>query len=252
MIFEEILKIAKDENLSVFGMGPAIEMEDEPPGYRPEDFLPGTKGIICFGIPIPKDIYQTPTHNLELAWRTQNLLYRKLDTLSFLISSLLEKNGFRSLPVYGCMPLGINKKGVVVGYINQIRMAEILKIGTIGKNGLLLHSKYGSRLMLGGLLTTAPLPIKYYPKNEEPGCPPDCTICSDACPVNAIMPEKKKVRIMRCLGYTSKTTLMSKLKFALLKSYNTDKAIRYLNTNTIDELTFHICSKCVAMCPYNN
>ncbi len=51
--------------------------------------------------------------------------------------------------------------------MNQIRMAEIAGIGTIGKNGLLIHSRYGARLMLGGLLTTAKLPSMCYPEDEQ-------------------------------------------------------------------------------------
>jgi hypothetical protein len=28
------------------------------------------------------------------------------------------QSGERAIPTYGCMPLGLNEKGVVVGYIN--------------------------------------------------------------------------------------------------------------------------------------
>lgn len=250
MIIDEIHKIAREENVSVFGTGPASEMADEPPGFRPEDFLPDTQSLICFGISMPRGVYDTPTYNLETVWRSQNLLYRRLDTLSLRFATLLEENGFRAIPIYGCMPLGVSEKGTVVGILNQLRMAEIVKIGVIGRNGLLLHSLYGSRLMLGGLLTTASLPAMHYPENEETGCPPNCQICSEACPVNAIMPERKQVKIMRCLRYTSRTPLMSRLKFALLRARNKKAAARYMSLNSFDEHTFHICSKCVALCPY--
>jgi epoxyqueuosine reductase QueG len=148
------------------------------------------------------------------------------------------------------MPLGVNEKGTVVGFLNQIRMAEITGIDTIGKNGLLIHSQHGSRLMLGGLLTTASLPVMRYPDSEEPGCPPDCQICSDACPVNAIMPERKQVNTMRCLSYTARTPIMSKLKFLFLRALNKMAAARYMSITWFDEQTFHICSKCVSLCPY--
>ena len=80
----------------------------------------------------------------------------------------------------------MNEKGVVVGYLNQMRMGEVTGVGVIGKNGLLLNARYGSRLMLGGVVTSAVLPEASYPGDEEPGCPPDCRICADVCPVNAI------------------------------------------------------------------
>ncbi len=240
LIGEEIRKIARDEKVSVFGIGPASEMTNEAPGFRPEDFLGGVQSLICFGIPIPRDVYHTPTYNLETTWRSQNLLYRRLDTLALRFSNLLEESGARSLPIYGCMPLGVNDKGTVVGYVNQMRMAEITGIGVIGKNGLLLHSQYGSRLMLGGLLTTASLPAMRYPESEEPGCPPDCQICSQACPVNAILPERRQVNIMRCLGYTAQTPAMSRIKFLYLRAIDKKAAARYMSINSFDEHTFHV------------
>ncbi|MFC2137387.1 hypothetical protein ACFLTE_04360 [Bacteroidota bacterium] len=252
MNFQALLDIAKNEDIPVFGMGPSSEMSIEPVGHRPDDFLPDTKGIICFGIPVPEGVYQSNKISLEIGWRSQNLLYRKLDTLSLHFSNLLEKNGYKSIPIFGCMPLDLNKDGIVVGYVNQLKMAELLNIGTIGKNGLLIHSKFGSRLMLEGLITTALLPYIHYPEINEPGCPPDCTIYSDACPVNAIIPEEKNVKIMRCLGYTSKTPLMSRIKFWWLRKRNKEVAAQYMSTNSVDELTFHICSECVAQCPYSN
>lgn len=252
MIIEEFQKIAKAENVSVYGIGKAAEMSNERSGYRPEDFMPGAQSVICFGIPVPRGVYSTTNYNLEATWRSQNLLYRRLDTLALRISTLLEENGARAMPIYGCMPLGVNEKGTVVGILNQMRMAEITGIGVIGKNGLLIHSRYGSRLMLGGLITTAPLPVMRYPDSEEPGCPSECQICSDACPVNAIMPERKQVDIMRCLRYTARTPAMSRLKFLFLRAHNRKSAARYMSITSFDEHTFHICSKCVSLCPYGD
>jgi epoxyqueuosine reductase QueG len=144
----------------------------------------------------------------------------------------------------------MNKKGVIVGYLNQIRMGEVTGIGIIGKNGLLLNSKYGARLMLGGILTTAGLPETHYPDAKEPGCPPDCRICAEVCPVNAILADKKQVKIMRCLRYTARTPSMSRIRFLVLRAFNPQAAARFMSITSFDEHTFHICSQCVALCPY--
>jgi len=250
MVVDEIRKIAEDEDIPVTGISPASKMANELPGHRPDDFLPGARSLICFGIPVPRGVYQMPTCGLETVWRSQNLHYRRLDTLSIRFAALLEENGERAVPIYGCMPLDMNEKGTVVGYLNQIRMGEVTGIGVIGKNGLLLNSRFGSRLMLGGVLTTAILPTMCYPEIKEPGCPSDCRICVDSCPVNAIMPGKKQVKIMCCLQYTARTPFMSRAKFLLLRAFNPSAAARYMSLTSFDEHTFHICSKCVALCPY--
>jgi epoxyqueuosine reductase QueG len=249
-LVEQIRAIAEDEGVPVLGFGSASAMANELPGHRPEDLLPGAQSLICFGIPVPREVYHMPAYGLETVWRTQNLLYRRLDTLSARFAALLAQNGAGAVPTYGCMPLGMNERGVVVGYLNQLRMAEVTGIGVIGKNGLLLHSRYGSRLMLGGVLTTAVLPEAHYPDVDEPGCPPDCRICAEACPVGAIMPDKRQVKIMRCLGYTARTPAMSKLKFLLLRAFSSRVAARYMSLTAFDEHTFHRCSRCVALCPY--
>jgi hypothetical protein len=60
------------------------------------------------------------------------------------------------------------------------------------------------------------------------------------------------VKIMTCLIYTARTPAMSKLKFALLTRINQKAAARYMSITAFDEHTFHICSKCVTLCPYGS
>jgi epoxyqueuosine reductase len=246
---DQMVAIAKEAAVPVFGIGPAAAMAGAPPGFRPTDFIPDAQSIICFGIPVPRAVFKAPKYALENTWRSQNLLYRRLDTLALRLANLLEESGARAVPVYGCMPLGMNQRGTVVGYVNQIRMAEIAGIGTVGRNGLLIHARYGSRLMLGGLLTTAALPAIHTPDEAQTGCPSDCRLCVDACPVNAIMPESRQVKIMRCLRHTARTPMMSRLKFLFLRARNPKAAARYMSITAFDEHTFHICSRCVAVCP---
>lgn len=251
-VIEDICEIVEAEKIPVWGISPASKMANEPPGHRPEDLLPGAQSLICFGIPIPRQVYRMPNYRVETVWRSQNLYYRRLDTLSIRFSASLEENGDRATPVFGCMPMGINEKGEVAGYLNQIRMGEVTGIGVIGKNGLLIHSHYGARLMLGGVVTTAILPELRYPETDEPGCPPDCRICVQACPVKAISMEEGRVKIMRCLGYTSRTPLLPKIKFLLLRAFQPAAAARLMNMTAFDEHTLHVCSQCVALCPYGD
>ena len=247
---DAILELAAEENVAALGIGPASAMANERAGHRPEDLLPGASSLICFGLPVPEGVYRTPSHTLETVWRSQNLNYRLLDTLSVRIAALLEENGTRAVPIYGCQPMGVNQRGQVEGYLNQIQMGSATGIGVVGRNGLLLHSRYGARLMLGGIVTTAELPAVRYPEIDEPGCPPGCRICADACPVHAILPEQKRVRIMTCLGHTARTPYMSQLWFFILSKLRPAAAARYMSLRAFDEHTFHVCSACVTLCPY--
>ncbi len=249
-IARRIQDIADSENVAVLGFGPAFALAEEPPGYRPDDLLPGARSLICFGIAVPMGVYRPFPFTIETVWRSQSLSYRRLDTLSVWFAALLEEGGAQAVPVFGCMPMTLNGRGAVAGYLNQLRMGESVGIGTIGRNGLLIHSRYGARLMLGGVVTTAELPLLRMPDIDQPGCPPDCRICVDACPIQAISAEKKRVSIMRCLNYTARTPLMSKIRFAVLRATRPRSAARLMNTMAFDEHTLHICSRCVSLCPY--
>ncbi len=252
MIHERIFEIARDENVAVIGFGSASALADEPAGYRPEDLLPNVRSMICFGIPVPRAVYQAADHAADFVCRTQSLHYRRLDALALRISTLLEENGEQALPIFGCAPMAINQNRDVAGYVNQIRMAEATGIGVIGRNGLLLHPGYGARLMLGSVLTSAALHKMRYPEVDLPACPPNCRICIDACPVNAISPEEKRVEIMRCLSHTAYLPLLPKIKFFWLRQFKPTAAARLMNLTALDEHTLHRCSRCVTLCPYSD
>lgn len=248
MEIDKILKVLESEGIPVFGIAPASLMENEEIGHRPSDILSNAKTIICYGIQIPNSIYQLNKNRIEMIWRAQNLLYRKLEDISLKISNIIENEGFKAIPTIGCIPLTINKKREIIGYINQIKMAVSVGMGVIGKNGMLLNQLYGPRLMLGGVITSAELKETCYPKNINKECPEKCTICIDNCPVKAI--KKNKIEIMKCLNYTARIVNFSKIKYGLLLIIKKEKAIRYLNTRAFDEHTLHICSECVSKCPY--
>jgi epoxyqueuosine reductase len=250
LITEKVRQLAKAEDVPVLGIGSCTAMENEPAGYRPSDLLPGARSMICFGLPIPRSVYEKSPYTTEMVWRTQNLLYRRLDTLSLALAQKAEEHGAGAVPVFGCCPMAVNQRGRVVGYVNQLRMAELAGIGRIGRNGLLLHGPYGARLMLGAVLTTLELPVLRVPDVEHADCPAGCRICIDSCPVKAIVHRTRWVNIMRCLGYAARTPFMSKLRFALLSKVRPAAAARLMNLRAFDEHTMHICSSCVAVCPY--
>jgi epoxyqueuosine reductase QueG len=154
------------------------------------------------------------------------------------------------VPFYGYLPLDVNERVEVVGFLNQIRMGEVTRIGVIGGNGLLRISRFGSRLMLGDVISTTKLPQERFPSLKEPGCPPDCRTRLDVCPVAAVDMDQKYVKIMKCLNYTARTSLMPKVWFGLLSIFCPKSAARLMNLRAFDEHTFQVCSECVARCPY--
>lgn len=76
------------------------------------------------------------------------------------------------------------------GEINLKEQAILAGIGKRGKNTLVLHPKYGTRLRFAAIKINAPLDlpaISDLPEGENPICN-RCSICIDACPVQALEP----------------------------------------------------------------
>ena len=97
--------------------------------------------------------------------------------------NLIREKGFSAEPVgqYG-YPLG--------GEINLKEEAIRAGLGKRGKSTIVLHPRYGPHLRLIAIRTDVPLePPKYSALTEEenPICS-GCSICIDACPVNALKP----------------------------------------------------------------
>ncbi len=101
VILNDIAATLTSEGVSVWGTGPSDPMEDERPGCRPSDLVAGARSLICFGIPVPRGIFEQKHHVVEGNWRTQNLYYRKLDSLSVQLAARLEEDGARAVPVFG-------------------------------------------------------------------------------------------------------------------------------------------------------
>jgi len=126
-------------------------------------------------------------------------------------------------------------------------MAEAAGLGKIGKNGLLFNSRYGPRLILGGIITTAQLPEMVLPHVEEKGCPEKCFVCQEQCPVGAIGKNGKVDRVA-CIKHSMKSPLFS----YLMKNGSFDPSeIESLNHITgVDDHSIYTCIRCVSKCPY--
>ncbi len=246
-MIEKIKKLFSQENIPVFGIGKGAFLEHEPPGYGPLDMLPQAKTLLCLGMPVPRGIFKCGERSEWMYWRAANIFYRNMDTVLMRAASMIEEKGEVAVPVYGCFPYDIKGKGDFWGYLSLVRMGEAVGIGKIGKNGVLFNSKYGPRLLLGGIVTTASLPAVAWPEKEEKGCPEDCSVCQEGCPVKAI-DRSGKVDRVACTKYSSKSPIFSNF---MKMGHMSSEDVQMINHLTaVDDHSMYRCIKCVSVCPY--
>jgi epoxyqueuosine reductase len=246
-IIEEIASLFVLNNVPVFGMGDAASLENEPSGYRPSDMFASARSILCFGIPVPKGIFKSEERSQWMYWRAANVYYRNIDMLLMRVCNIIEEKGEVAVPICACFPYDNKGKGDFWGYASLVKMAEATGIGKMGKNGLLFSSKYGPKLLLGGIVTTSSLPAMAWPDKDVKGCPEDCYICQKQCPVKAI-DRSGKVDRVACIKYSMRSPLFSNLmkdgKFG-------SEDVQMINHVTaVDDHSMYQCIKCVSVCPY--
>jgi epoxyqueuosine reductase len=246
-IMEEMTNLLSQNHIPVFGIAKASSLENEPLGYRPSDMLASAKAILCLGIPVPKGIFKCQGRSEWMYWRAANIYYRNIDAVLMRVASIIEEKGEIAVPIYGCFPYDIKGKADFWGYMGLVKMAEAVGIGKIGKNGLLFNSKYGPKLLLGGIVTTASLPAMTWPDKDEKGCPKECFACQEQCPVKAI-DKKGKVDRVACIKYSMRSPIFSNLMKA--GNFGSEDVQMINHVTAVDDHSMYQCIQCVSACPY--
>lgn len=234
-------------NINVFGIAQASLLETAPSGYKPSDVLTGAKSILCVGIPFPKGIFRCAGKAEQMYWRAAAIYYRHIDAVLTGAATVIEETGETAVPVYGCFPYHVAGWGDFWGFLSLVKAAEAGGIGKLGKNGLLFNSRYGPRLLLGGIVTTAALTPISFPEKDDKGCPADCSVCRQQCPVGAI-DKNGKVNRIACLKHSMKSPIFSQFVRTLKPAPEDMQMTNHVTA--VDDHSWYTCIKCVSTCPH--
>ncbi len=170
-----------------------------------------------------KTIDGAPSFMYFQHYRAANAL---LDNIAFKLSQKLELLGYNAFPVAASQSLG--KNNPFYGLLPHKTVAVLSGLGFVGKSGLFLTEKYGSKVRLATVLTDMPL------ANEKPiienGCG-DCTACMKACPAGAIFGELPKTDGRR--------------------NFDPEKCSKYMKEKFQDIGRGSVCGVCIKVCPKN-
>jgi epoxyqueuosine reductase QueG len=243
----EIGDLLAREEISVMGTAAIRRLRSIPQDFSPEAVLTGARSIICYGVPIPKGIIYADDDHPDVYWRYCNMLYRSLDMTSNKLCVVLEEAGHLASPIYSCYPWRVVNREFW-GRVPLVYWAQEAGLGKLSRCGLLAHPVYGTRILMGGVITTAGLPPTGRTDGEP--CPSDCADCIDACPVNAIA-KGGKVNHDLCMRHANSSPLLAHLLGdpAVKERFSFETMV---NTVSVDDHASYSCLRCLKACPLNS
>lgn len=237
MPYEKLKTIAVSEGISAFGVGHIEDLIQHFDSLPPEQ----TEGLSCgisIGVRVSDAVLDGittgPTRHYLHHYKMLNLL---LDQTALKLTLLIQQMGYRALPIPASQIVDWEKQ---TAHLSHKMIALRAGIGWIGRNNLLVHPEFGSKIRLATILTDMPLENPPSPPFEKGGpggiCKgefPDaqncgsCRKCIEVCPVSAIKETHKDWNKKACL---------EKLKY-------------FASAHSVGQ---YICGLCVKVCRFNS
>lgn len=173
-----------------------------------------------------KTIKERPSQEYFHEYRSANAV---LDRITFLCSRYVEDLGYQAFPIAASQSTS-DDKASYRGLFPHKTGGVLSGLGFIGKSGLFISKKYGSKVRLATILTD--IPVLPEAPLQESGCK-NCDICQKACPAGAIS------------GLEYKFPMKREDFFSAEKCSNNMKNYKDVGRGAV-------CGICIKVCPYNH
>ena len=178
----------KEQGIDVFSEVSLDNLSDEDRASVVR-FLPVARSVIVFGKEVPVSVYQmSPKEKTPEMLRVAEAL----DNTAVRLAVRLEAEQVPAKPVPLYLPVRI-ADGKVHGIVRLKQVAAAGRLGSVGRNTVLLTPRFGPRLLLSGVVTGRRIQESRQPESsagrkEAPVCT-GCGRCVRACPGGAFGPE---------------------------------------------------------------
>ena len=178
----EVKAVSREMGADLVGIASAVSVETTSTRRGPSNILPEACSVVVFAKRMLSGSIESSS--TEVATIQNLTLYQELDRISYTLGCFLEERGYRAatIPAYIPVEMTSETKGFV-GVVSLRHVAQAAGLGMLGKNNLLITSRFGPRVRLGGVVTTAPIDPDQPFIEDLCG---ECGACTAACPVNAI------------------------------------------------------------------
>ncbi len=209
-------------------------------------FFPAARSVIVFGREVPVPVYRLPPKE-----KTRGMLRiaEELDNTAVMLAARLNEELVPAKPVPLYLPIRI-ADGKVQGVVRLKQVAAAGGLGSLGMNTVLLHPRFGPRLLLSGVLTGRSAGDSRHaePSSEKTGAVCNgCGRCVSVCPGGAIGPEGVDAFRCRTVSAWVPPVLVPAVKWTLERTFF-QKCMAPL-APWIARMATIRCSLCVTECP---
>ncbi len=181
---EEVKEVALNNGVDLFGIASVKRFNKAPEGFHPKDIYSKAESVIVFAIKVPSE---TLFAKNPIPFSHVNALaMRKMDSITYDISSNLDKLGLKNILIPTDDPYlywdSDKQEGKAI--LSLRHAAYFAGLGRLGRNNLLINKDFGSMIQIGALLTEEKYEDDPYARYEV--CPKGCRICLDSCPQGAL------------------------------------------------------------------
>jgi epoxyqueuosine reductase QueG len=246
-MLEKIESFLRERGMDVVGVADTEGWRSPLGECDPNAILKGCRRIVVFGKEIPHPIYAAEKHAIDLYSNVAQNYYQTMDAVAIDAATLLTREGHPSIPLGPYLPI-LMREGKFWGMVSLKHAAVKAGIGTMGKNTLLATEKFGNRLRLGAVLTTAELPAGE--PLAESLCKEGCRVCVDVCPARAL-DGSGGIDQYKCLKNCTSHPLLSTMFLSqwFRKSASLNKYFQ-LVTETMGSRYTYGCFECLVKCPH--
>lgn len=249
---QEIKAAAIANGASLVGVAAIESIPPCTPPLPATRVMPEARSMVVFAIPMLRGSIESKS--LYSAMISTHATYKESEILALRLGRLLEERGHRAAVIVPASPIEMSSETRgLLGDISLRHAAVGAGLGVIGKNRLLLTSKWGPRVRLGAVVTDAPLAADQ--PLQEQLCD-DCDMCVQSCPAQALNTNTLKDAV-KCLGKQQKWGMakhiqyMQKLLEAPLEQQKSMlRDPEYWNIYQAQSVTLmYTCYECINSCP---
>jgi len=216
---DEVKKLAKKLGAEIVGVASVERFKNAPLMHSPQGLLPTAKSVVVVGviwldasIELTEKEISEHFYNPYDICESQTNMNGRLNSIVFNLSKLLEKEGYRSLPLpvtlyWRWRPYKTMKDPFAPPLVHRYA-AVAAGLGEIGWHESFISPEYGPRQRLNSLITEAPL--RPDPIYEGPPLCDRCMECVKACPYDRFRKEVKGIKELEIGGKRFKIPITNK------------------------------------------